>query len=335
MPSRPTARVASDDAPQWFDASPAPVVLLSGPEELLRERALDRIVAAVRAASGTADLHRLDAAAYGPGALRAATSPSLFAEPAVVLVESAESMNDDFLADALEYVAHPDPDVVVVIAHAGAARGKRLLDAMRAGGVPAYSCAAVKRDAQLVDFASGEFRRAGRGASASAVRALVSAVGTDIAQIAAACAQLLSDVDSPIDEEIVAKYYGTRVNATGFAVADAAVTGAAGEALALVRHALETGTDPVPLVAALAAKLRTLAKVGAARGRGIDPARDLGLAPWQVDRARRDLRFWDADSLAEAIEAVAAADHEIKGASRAPEFALERAVRRVAALARS
>src|SRR6187455_2959455 len=98
MPSRPAARVTTDDAPQWFDASPAPVVLLSGPEELLRDRALERIVAAVRAASGTADVHRLEAAAYSPGALRAATSPSLFAEPAVVVVEGAESMNDDFLA---------------------------------------------------------------------------------------------------------------------------------------------------------------------------------------------------------------------------------------------
>src|SRR5690606_4686070 len=88
-----------------------------------------------------------------------------------------------------------------------------------------------------------------------------------------------------------------------------------------------------PLVAALASKLRTLAKVGAARGRGLDPARDLQLAPWQVDRARRDLRYWDADRLAQAIEAVAAADHEIKGAGRAPGFALERAVRRVAQLA--
>ena len=103
-----------------------------------------------------------------------------------------------------------------------------------------------------------------------------------------------------------------------------------------MRHALETGTDPVPLVAALASKLRTLSQGGRRAGdRGIDPARDLGLAPWQVDRARRDLKYWDADRLAEAIEAVAAADHEIKGASRAPEFALERAVRRVATLARA
>lgn len=328
-----STRTGSGDGPQWFDAAPAPLVLVTGPEELLAARAVERIVAAVKKQSGTVDVHRLDAAAYSPGALRAAASPSLFAEPGVVVVEQAHTMNDEFLADCLAYLESPDPDVVVVVCHGGGVRGKKLLDAMKAASVPAYACAALKKDAELVDFAAGEFNRAGRTASAAAVRALVSAVGSDVAQVAAACAQLVSDSAGAIDEPLVERYYGTRVNATGFAVADAAVTGATGEALALVRHALSTGTDPVPLVAALASKLRILAKVGAARGRGLDPARDLSLAPWQVDRARRDLRYWDADRLAQAIEAVAAADHEIKGAARAPGFALERAVRRVAQLA--
>jgi DNA polymerase-3 subunit delta len=75
-----------------------------------------------------------------------------------------------------------------------------------------------------------------------------------------------------------------------------------------------------------------LASVGAARGRGIDPV-SLGLAPWQVDRARRDLRHWEADSLARAIEAVALADSQVKGASRDPRYAVEKAIRTVATLA--
>jgi DNA polymerase-3 subunit delta len=308
-------------------------VLVSGPEELLAARAVERIVATVKDRQGTVDVHRLDAAAYSAGGLRAAASPSLFAEPSVVVVEQAHTMNDEFLADCLAYLADPDPEVVVVVCHGGGVRGKKLLDAMKNAAVPSYACTALKKDAELVDFAMGEFNRAHRTASAAAVRALVNAVGSDASQVAAACAQLLSDSSGGIDEPLVEKYYGTRVNATGFAVADAAVTGATGEALALVRHALSTGTDPVPLIAALASKLRVLAKVGAARGRGLDPTRDLSLAPWQVERARRDLRHWDADRLADAIEAVAAADHEIKGASRAPGFALERAVRRVAQLA--
>lgn len=315
--------------PTWHRAAPAPVVLVSGPEALLGQRAVERIVAARPGAAVT----RLDAGAYTRGALLAAASPSLFDDAGIVLVEGAEAMNDEFLADALAYVAQPDPEVIVIIRHGGGVRGKKLLDTLRKGGAPEYTCPAVKKDAEIVDFARGEFERGKRPVQAATVRSLVDAVGTDIAEVAAACHQLMSDVDGTIDQAAVTRYYGTRVNATSFAVADAAVAGDVAKALSLVRHALATGNDPVPLNAAMAAKLRTLAKVGAARGRRLDPTRDLGISPWQVDRARRELQRWNAETLASAIEAVATADAEIKGAARAPQFALERSVRTVAQLA--
>ncbi|WP_062079040.1 DNA polymerase III subunit delta [Demequina globuliformis] len=315
--------------PTWFRAKPAPVVLVSGPEGVLGQRAIERITQARPDAAIT----RLDAGAYTRGALLAAASPSLFDEAGIVIVAGAEAMNDEFLSDALSYVTSPDPDVVVVIRHGGGVRGKKLLDTMRKGGVPEYTCPAIKKDSELADFVAGEFERAKRPVGAQVVRALVDAVGGDIAELAAAAQQLMRDVEGSISPETVTRYYGSRVNATAFEVADAAVAGDVAKALTLLRHALATGTDPVPLNAALAAKLRVLAKVGAARGRRLDPTKDLGIAPWQADRARRELRKWTADTLAEAIEAVAQADAEIKGAARAPEFSLERAVRVVAQLA--
>lgn len=333
VPASKSPRRGDASAPPWHRAAPAPVVLVSGPEALLGSRAVNLIVEGAKAKDPETDVHRIEAATYTPGLLRSAASPSLFGGTAMVIVEGAESMSDAFLTDALEYVAAPDPEAVVVIRHGGGNRGKKLLDAARAAGVPEYACPAVTRDSDLVDFTAAEFSRANRTASAAAVRALVDSVGSDVSQIAAACAQLVMDVDGGIDEGAVTKYYGTRVNATGFAVADAAAVGDRSKALTLVRHALETGTDPVPLVAAIAAKLRTLAKVGAARGRGVDPTRDLGIAPWQVDRARRELRNWDAERLARAIELVAAADHAVKGGDRAPAFTVERLVRQVADLA--
>jgi len=318
--------------PTWHRASPAPIVLIFGPEDVLGERAIDLISHAMGEAGSAPTVTRLDAAAYRSGELLAATSPSLFAEPGLVVVEGAESMSDAFLADSLAYVAAPDPEVVVVIRHRGGVRGKRLLDALRQNAVE-FTCPAVTKDAELAAFVTTEFSRADRRVSASAVRALVDAVGADVAELAAASAQLMSDVDGAIGDEAVARYYGTRVNATGYAVADAAIAGDAVRAVSLARHAIETGTDPVPLVAALASKLRTLVKVGAARGRGGVDARELGLAPWQIDRARKDLVKWDSTRLAQAIEAVAQADADVKGASRAPAFALERVVRTVAELA--
>ena len=102
------------------------------------------------------------------------------------------------------------------------------------------------------------------------------------------------------------KYHGGKVEATGFRVADAAIAGNSGEALRLLRHAIATGVDPVPIVAVLAQQLRQLVRVGfAGRGRSADVARDLGMAPWQVDKARRALSGWDSEALARSIQAAA------------------------------
>lgn len=324
--ARPSARTAS--ARGWEDAEPAPVVLVTGPETLLAERAVDRVVALARQADPAVEVTRLDAAGYEPGRLAVHASPSLFGEGRVVVLTGLHAGTDAALADVERYVADPEPDVVLVLVHGGGARGKRTLDAVRPRATE-VTCEAIKRDGDKVAFAAAELRRAGRRAEPEAVNALVEACGADLRELAAACTQLVADTSGLITRDVVARYHGGRVEATGFRVADAAVEGKAGEAVALLRHALATGTDPVPVVAALAARLRVLAKVAAARGRGMSPA-DLGLAPWQVDRARRELSSWRPETLAAAISAVAQADAEVKGAGRDPVFAVERAVLRVA-----
>ncbi|MET0433898.1 MAG: DNA polymerase III subunit delta [Cellulomonas sp.] len=312
----------------------APVVLVTGPEELLAERAVDRVVGLARDRDAQVEVTRVDGAAYGAGELTLATSPSLFAEDRVVVVENVEKATDDLILEATAYVAAPQEDVVLVLRHGGGQRGKRLLDAVRAAGHPVATCETIKRDADKASFVTQELRRAGRRMEARAVRSLVDAVGSDLRELAAACSQLVADTTGVISVEVVERYYGGRIEATGFRVADAAVDGNAGEAVALLRHAFATGVDPVPLVAALAARLRVLAKVSAVRGRGPGAERDLGLAPWQVDRSRKELSRWTPEALAAAITAVAQADAEVKGASRDPRFAVERAVLRIAAAVR-
>lgn len=328
----PARRATSTTSPGvgWEDVEPAPLVLVTGAETVLAERAVERVVALAREADAEVEVTRLDAAAYDAGRLRVVASPSLFEEPRVVVVENLHSGTDEVFTDLIGHLEEPGTDVVLVLVHSGGQRGKRALDAVRAAGAVVVRCDPVKRDADKVAFVTAELRRARRRAEPAAVRALVEACGADLRELAAACQQLVADAPGVLTAEVVSRYYGGRVEATGFRVADAAVEGRAGEAVALLRHAVATGTDPVPLVAALAAKLRVLAKVGAAGGRGLEPVRDLGLAPWQVDRARRELRGWSPEGLAAAIRAVARADAEVKGAGRDPVFAVERAVLTVA-----
>ena len=299
---RPAARAAKATVGvSWEAVELAPVLLVSGAEGLLADRAVDRVVSLARAADAGVEVTRLDAADYSAGTLGVVSSPSLFAEDKVVVVDGLERAGEELLDDVTAYLAAPPAEVVLVLRHAGGQRGKKLLDALRSAGVPTVACDVIKSDGDKSAFVTAELRRAGRRADAQAVRALVDAVGSDLRELAASCAQLVADTTGLIGPEAVERYYGGRIEATGFRVADAAVAGQSGQAVALLRHALATGVDPVPVVAALAAKLRVLAKVAAVRGRGAGAVRDLGLAPWQTDRAMADLRRWTPEGLASAI----------------------------------
>src|SRR5690606_40860594 len=119
-----------------------------------------------------------------------------------------------------------------------------------------------KKDSDKAAFVTAEFRRARRRIDASGVRALVEAVGTDLRELAAACSQLVTDTDGTVSEAVVDRYYGGRVEATGFRVADAAVAGHAGDAVALLRHKLSSGAEPEPAGAPRSMDRPGLPKVG-------------------------------------------------------------------------
>lgn len=313
----------------WRAPQPAPIVLVSGPEEVCAERAISGIRDYLRAEDSSLEVTDVRADDYLSGTLLTLTSPSLFGEPRLVRVSGVEKCSDAFLAEALRYVEHPQEGATVILRHTGASvRGKKLLDAIRAGqgqGVE-VPCPAVKRDSDRYDFAAGEFRAANKRIGSGALRDLTSAFSGDLTELAAACQQLISDVTGDVTDQIVERYYGGRVETSAFVVADTAIAGRYGEALIALRHALASGADPVPLVAAVAMKLRTMAKVAGTRESSGALAARLGMKDWQVDRARRDLSGWTESTLGLAIQATARADAEVKGASRDPVFALERMI---------
>lgn len=316
----------------WRQAKPAPLVLVSGPEGFLADRATALIRQQLKEQDAGLEVSDLDASSYAPGQLLTLASPSLFGEPRLIRVSNVHSCNDDFLADILDYVLHPDPDTTVVLRHSGGVRGKKLLESVRSGTLSALeiSCGEIKSDNDKYDFAASEFQTAGRRIEPSALRSLVSAFSGSVTELAAACQQLMSDVDGDITDRVISDYYGGRTDVTAFKVVDLAVTGRQGDALLALRHALASGTDPVPIVAAFAIKLRLMAKLFGERAASAQLAGALGAAPWQIDRARKDLQGWSEAGLGNAIEAIALADANVKGASRAVDFALEQMVAVVA-----
>lgn len=311
-----------------------PLVLINGPEEVLADRAVESIVSAVRAAETDLDVIKLQAAGYEAGALMVHASPSLFGGASVIVVSDVDEAGDDLIDDLKALVADPPDGVRLIVRHKSGNRGKGALDAMKKAGARVIEAKPIKNESDKVSFAVNEFRSAGRRIDERAVLALVQAVGKDVRELATACSQLIRDTTGTVDADTIHTYYGDRVETTGFKVADAAVVGDQAEALRLLRHALAGGLDPVPLIAVLAMRLRQVGRVATAgrAGSGV-LAKQLGMAPWQIDQARRDARGWDGDRLGRAIEAVAIADVDVKGGlrtgtavARDPEYAVERAV---------
>jgi DNA polymerase-3 subunit delta len=320
----------------WSAAKPAAVVLVSGAEVFLADRAIHLIREQLRAEDPSLEVSDLDASTYSPGQLLTLASPSLFGEPRLIRVGNVEKCTDEFLIEALEYVATPDSGATLILRHGGGVRGKKLLDAVRggSGGAIEIVCAELKSDSDKFDFASQEFRQANRKISPSALRSVVSAFSGSGAELASACQQLISDAVGDISDRTVDDYYGGRIEATAFKVVDSAVAGRLGDSLLTLRHALSSGADPVPVVAAFAAKLRLMAKIsGDRRGSG-ELAGSVGAAPWQIDRARRDLQGWSDPGLARAIEVIAETDANVKGGSRDSVYSLERMVSVVASYGR-
>jgi DNA polymerase-3 subunit delta len=322
--------------------SVAPVTVVVGEEDLLVERAVSAIVAAVAGQSEPAawqsgpaadgpQVHDTAAAELTAGELGAMTAPSLFGGSSVVIVRSAQDAGKDLAAELARLAAAPPPDVVLVLTHAGGAKGKALLTSLLTGGAARVDCPAVRRFGERLDFLRAEFGRAGRKADEAGLRTLLDAVGTDLRDLAVACSQLAADTTGVITKPVVSRYYRGRAEASGFTVADRACEGKLADALEQLRWALATGTSPVLISSALAQGVRALGRVGStSRSKRADAlAGELGMPPWKIDRVRQQLRGWTADGLIRAHAAVAEADAQVKGESASAGYALERAVRTI------
>jgi len=333
-PARPSAK-SKVSIPQlaWNKVRPAPIILVSGTEGFLADRAIRLLRDTLKVEDPSLEVSDLEADQYAPGELISLASPSLFSEPRLIRVTNVEKCTDAFITETLSYLNTPADDTYVVLRHAGGVRGKKLLDAIRAGtgGGIEIMCVDLKKDTEKYEFAAAEFSTKGRRVTPGALRTLVSAFSADLAELAAACQQLIADDADEINEATVARYYSGRVETSAFKVADSAIAGRPGEALVLLRHALASGADPVPIVAAFAMKLRTMAKLSGGSMSSVQAAKTLGMAPWQAERAMKDVKGWSDAGLGSAIETIADTDAQVKGLGRDPVFALERMIAVVAA----
>ncbi len=78
----------------WHAVRPAPVVLVSGTETVLADRAIRQLRDILKAEDPSLEVSDLDAGNYAPGELITLASPPLFGETRLIRVENVEKTSD-------------------------------------------------------------------------------------------------------------------------------------------------------------------------------------------------------------------------------------------------
>ncbi len=305
--------------------------LILGSESALSDRALTKIISQLK--EEKCEITSLFAADVIVGDIADALAPSLFSERRAMIIRDLQDLPEESKDEVTRYLGAPDGSTTVVFVHKGGVKGKALLDAIKKAKPEIITCDPIKKEAEKEEFVRNLFLDLKRKATPGAISALVGALGNDLRELQSAIGQIAADAPAGvIDELMIDKFHQGRVETTGFDVADATLDGNLSGALIALRSALETGTDPVMITSAIASALRSLAKVsGANRGvKSFELAGQLGMAPWQIDKARRQLNRWSPAQIADAVGAIALADAEVKGAASDPIYALEKALTRIA-----
>lgn len=314
------------------------VLLVTGKEEYLAGRVVDRVRSTVRRHDGEAELAETEASSLSLTTLGELAAPSLFSAVRCVVVRGLQDLPEESAAGVLQYAAAPAEDVALVLVHGGGQKGTGLLAKLRKLDQVSEERTGEVKASELSAFVAGEVRAHGATIDREGAAQLVQAVGHDLRGLAAAASQLASDfAGSRIGEEVVGRYFGGRAEAKSFAVADAAFAGRRQAALEELRWALDNGTAPVLVTSAFAGSARGMARyLGAPRGmREADLAQEIGVPPWKVRQVRDQSRSWPEDALAGALRAVARADADVKGAASDAAYTLERLVLTIAALRES
>jgi DNA polymerase-3 subunit delta len=301
-----------------------------GEEELLRSRAVAAVRSAVLGHHPDAEFYELAAAGLPVGQLADVLAPSLFGGHRLVVVAGVQEAAAALSESLVGYTKDPDPDLTLVLVHFGGKRNEALVKAFTAAGAAVDECPKVSSVGDRVQFVRNEVRTYGGRITAEAVIALVEAIGADLRQLSAATSQLLSDFGGTIDADTVAQFHTGQAEVSGFTVAERVLVGDREGSVEMLRWALQRGVAHVLIADAIADGVRTAARVASLNTSNIgDLARVLKLPPWKVKKAQAQSRGWSIEGLQQALGVAAELNADVKGVAASPDYALERAVRRI------
>ena len=183
-------------------------LLVTGPESLLAERAVNGFIARATAERPDAAVVRVEGGQVNGGSLAEAAGGSLFASATVLVVTDLSELAPELADQVVGMASEPGSDLALALVHPGGNKGKNLLDRLRKLRTELVDCPTIK-PWDLPQFVSAETRRQQGRIDAATSGVLVDAVGSDPRSLVAAIRQLLDDApERVITETAVRRYFG-------------------------------------------------------------------------------------------------------------------------------
>jgi len=328
----PQVTDGSEGGPGYIRAM-EPIILIHGSEDVIAERVLREIVEKLNDHERTT----IDCSEAEVGTISEAMAPSLFSEKRLIVMKNLQDLDGELHPEVDRYIENPDPSNVVVLIHRGGVKGKGLLDRVKKKGAKVHLAEPLKKSTDRMTFIREEFQRLGRKISAEALASLVAGFA-DMRELTSVARQLAQDVPQgkTIDEDAVATMTQGRRMTSGFDVADAVIAKDPRKALLSTRQAFDSGVEPMAIFTAVRMSVMSMLKViDIPRGaKSFEVAGELGMAPWQIDKARRQLSQWREEDFDLALNEIVRADWAVKGGEGHPHYAVERMVLAIASSGR-
>ena len=305
------------------------IYLIHGSEEVVAERALTAILKEHQAH----EKRLVDCTEVEVGAIAEATAPSLFAENRILIVKNLQELDSELHGEVDRYIEDPDPNLVLVLMHRGGVKGKGLLDRIKKRASEVFPAEALKRASDRMEFLNQEFKFLKRKITPAALAALVAGYA-DMREMVSASRQIANDTpkDRAIEEDDVLNHTRGRKLTTGFDVADAVMAKDPKKALVTTRYAFDSGIEPIQILSAVTMSVKSMLKViDLPRStKSFEVAGELAMAPWQIDKARRQLASWSDEDFDLALNEIVRADWAVKGGEVHAQYAIERMVLAIA-----
>lgn len=296
-----------------------PVHLLAGDDDLLLQRELERVLAALRAEDAELEVEVHDVAETTH--LPELRTQSLFGGRTGVVLRGVEAISGDLKAEVEAYLDAPSDESVLVLVARGVGRIPKIAKLAKAAGERRDVKAPADWDDRGWDRLVGEeFRRLERSADASAIAALRAHAGTVPAVIASKVAQV--SAADPAAATLTAEHVERAVEGhgkvSGFAVADAVADRDPATALVALRGALEAGEAPLALLGAVTFRFRQLLQV-----RGGAAPKEAGVSPSQHRRVQAVANRFNPGELAWCHDRLAQLDVDLKGSELPADLVVE------------